>query len=398
MDILKGVKVVDVTAYAFCPGAGAVLAHWGADVVKIEPVRSPDPFRALGAMPTGSSLAFKHYNRGKRGIALDLASEAGREVLYKLVAEADIFLTSYLTDTRRKLKIDIDDIRAVNPAIIYAKGTGRGPNGPDAERGGYDLASWWGRGSLAHSASQAANIDFPPGLIGHGDGMSGHTLAGGICAALFHRERTGNAMVVDGSLMGTAIWFNGLAINAAGIGQNWGGEFTPRDQRSPLINAYRSSDGRWIQLCMLSNPDAEWADLVTRLGQPDLATDTRFTTAEARETNKAAAVGALDALFGARSFAELLSIMAEARGVWEPIQTASEIHADPQTMANNFVRKVDDPEAGELSLVVPGVLFNEDSGEVRPAPLWGQHTDEVLGELGYTDERIADLKTAGAIR
>ena len=400
MDILKGIKVVDVTAYMFMPGCGAVLAHWGADVIKVEPTRMPDPGRYMGSVGPANhtSIVFRHYNRGKRGIGLDLSTDEGRAILYKLVADADIFITSYLTDTRRKLKIDVDDIRAHNPNIIYAKGTGRGPNGPQAERGGYDLASWWGRGSLADSAAKAANVDIPPGLIGHGDGMSGHTLAGGVCAALFHRERTGYAPVVDGSLMGTAIWFNGLAINAAGAGEDNWGAFQPRETRNPIINAYRSSDGRWFQLCMLSNPDAEWADLVALLGRPELGSDPRFATNAARDTNKAAAVGALDELFGRYTYAQLLEVMPKARGVWEPVQTAAEIHNDEQTIANKFVRKVKFKDGDELSLVVPGVLFDEDSGEVKPAPEWGEHTDEILGELGYAADRIAALKAQGSIR
>ncbi len=397
MDVLRGVRVIDVTAWMFVPGCGGVLAHWGADVIKIEPTNNPDPGRGYTATQA-SSIAFKHYNRGKRGIALNLATDAGREILYRLVESADIFLTSYLTDTRKKLKIDVADIRARSPRIIYAKGTGRGPKGPQAERGGYDLASWWGRGSLADTAAKAAGVDFPPGMTGHGDGMAGHTLAGGICAALFQRERTGKTSIVDGSLMGTAVWFNGPAINAAAAGEEWGGAGRSRESRNPLVNNYRSSDGRWIQLCMLSNPDADWANLVTHLGRPDLGSDPRFATIAAREENRAEALSIMDKTFAGHTYKELVGMLATASGVWEPIQTAAEIHEDVQTHANGFVRKVRYPDGAEVSLVVPGVMFDEEAGDVLPAPAWGEHTDEVLGELGMTAGEIGRHRESGAVR
>ena len=396
MDILKGVRVIDITAWMFVPGCGGVLAHWGADVIKIEPTRFPDPGRGMTDTQESSNI-FKHYNRGKRGIALDLSSDKGREILYRLVKDADVFLTSYLPETRKKLKIDVDDIRVHNPRIIYARGSGRGPKGPHAERGGYDLATWWGRGSLADTAMKASGVELPPGMTGHGDGMAGHTLAGGICAALFKRERTGQTSVVDGSLMGTAIWFNGPAINGAAIGQPWQ-VAAPRETKNPLSNPYRTSDGRWIQLCMISSPDADWTDLVTQLGRPELGNDPRFATVSAREENKAEAVRTLDEVFGAHTYEEMIEIMAGCSGVWEPIQTAADIHEDVQTKANGFVRKVRYANGEEVSLVVPGVMFDEDAGDVYPAPAWGEHTDEVLGELGITAEEISRYREAGAIK
>ena len=211
MRILEGIKVIDVTAWAFVPAAGGVMAHWGADVIKVESPGGPDPMRLMGGSlePGCSSAMFKHYSRGKRSIAIDLATPEGQALLYKLVADADVFLTSYLAPTRRKLKIDVDDIRKVNPNIIYARGSGQGPKGPDADRPGYDQLSWWNRGSLAQTAMDLSGEAWPTAMVGHGDGMAGLAFAGGICAALLHRERTGEATVVDASLMGSAVWFNG---------------------------------------------------------------------------------------------------------------------------------------------------------------------------------------------
>ena len=402
MDILKGVRVVDITSWIYVPVAGAILAHWGADVIKVEPAGSPDP----GRNPRGPRTASWHANRGKRGIGLDLANDTGRDILYRLVENADVFLTSYLPRTRKKLKIDVDDIRAINPRIIYARGSGRGPRGPHAERGAYDLATWWGRGSLAASSADASGIDFVPGMTGHGDTMSGHILAGGVCAALFQRAMTGKAAVVDGSLMHTAVWFNSLAINAAGQGNSWR-LFSPgpREDRNPLVNSYRTSDGRWVQLCMLSNPGADWVDLVTLLGRPDVAEDPRFANAaswripsETRDENQAAAVTVLDDLFGQYALAEVKERLANARGVWEAVQTPDEILEDPQTLANGFVGKARHADGTELSLTVPALLFDGDAGDPQPGPDWGEHTDDVLGELGITTEQVADYRAEGVVK
>jgi crotonobetainyl-CoA:carnitine CoA-transferase CaiB-like acyl-CoA transferase len=152
VDVMSGVRVVELTMWAFVPAAGGVLAHWGADVIKIENPHAPDPMRLLGGTleTGGASDQFKHYSRGKRSIALDLSQDEGREILYRLVEGADVFLTSYLPGTREKLKVDVEHIRARNPRIIYARGSGQGPLGPDADRGGCDFASWWFRGSLGY--------------------------------------------------------------------------------------------------------------------------------------------------------------------------------------------------------------------------------------------------------
>jgi crotonobetainyl-CoA:carnitine CoA-transferase CaiB-like acyl-CoA transferase len=399
MDVMQGIRVVDLTMWAFVPSAGGVLAHWGADVIKVESPKAPDPMRLLGGTlePGGASWFFKHYSRGKRAIILDLTSEDGREALYRLVETADVFLTSYLPETRKKLKIDIDDIRSRNPQIVYVRGTGQGPRGPEAARGGYDGATWWCRGSLADSTMKATGIDWPSGMIGHGDGMSGMTLAGGISAALLKRERTGVTSVVDGSLMGTAVWFNGPAVITSKLdeGSVWG-TVGPRETRPANTNTYRTGDGRFLILSMLGDYDAEWQDLCEHLGRPELGTDPRFATSSARAQHTAEAVALFDEIFASRSLAEWKEALVTTKGVWSPIQTARELHDDPQTVANGFIRPVDYPD-GPLSLPVPPILFDEEAGDPPRAPDYGEHTDEVLSEIGYGESEIARLRTSGAI-
>ena len=400
MDILSGIRVIDLTMWAFVPSAGGVLAHWGADVIKIEPPRSPDPMRTLmGGSPQSAAEAhpmFRHYNRGKRAMTLDLKSDAGRDILYQLVDGADVFLTSYLPETRRKLGFDIDDIRARNQRIIYAKGTGQGPQGPEAERGGFDGSTFWGRGGMALAAQHATGVEWPPGMIGHGDGLSGLTLAGGICAALLKRERTGEVPVVDVSLMGMAVWFLGPFINTA---REPGGGLMPRPPREqgvPGRGQYRTKDGRFFILSMLGG-EQDWVDLCEHIGRPELATDPRFATVADRAQNGPAGVAILDEIFAQRTFAEWKKALATTRGVWAPVQTLEEIHTDPQTVANGFIREVPYPNGKSFDLVVPPQLFDEDGGQPGLAPDFGQHTDEVLGELGISDQEIAGLREQGVI-
>jgi crotonobetainyl-CoA:carnitine CoA-transferase CaiB-like acyl-CoA transferase len=401
VEILNGIRVVDLTMWAFVPAAGCVLAHWGADVIKVENPKAPDPMRIFGGTleDGASSDLFKHYNRGKRAIGLNLASAEGREVLYELVETADVFLTSYLPDTRRKLGVDLDDIRSRNPRIIYAKGSGQGPQGPEAGRGGYDGATWWARGSLSFSAMQGSGSEWPPPMVGHGDGMSGLTLAGGICAGLLHRALTGVSTVVDGSLLGAAMWFNGPQIMGSKEGLGPARPAGPEThEATPAVqsNQYKTRDGRWLSLHLLNDPDDLFTDMVTHLGCGELSSDPRFSTRSARQQNNVELVHILDGVFSTRTLEEWKKILITTKGVWAPVQSAAEIHTDPQVVANGFIREVSYPN-GPISLVVPPVLFDEDGGVVGRAPNFCEHTDEVLTEIGFDSQRRETLRAAGAI-
>jgi crotonobetainyl-CoA:carnitine CoA-transferase CaiB-like acyl-CoA transferase len=421
VDILEGVRVVDVSMWAMVPAAGGVLAHWGADVIKVEGPGRPDPQRMLvsgsqpifpergqvasgppsGLEPGGANVYFKHYSRGKRSIAVDLATEEGREVLYRLVDTADVFLTSFLPETRKKLKFDVDDIRARNPNIIYVRGTGQGPLGPQAERGGYDAATWWCRGSLAWSTMQLAGVETPVGMIGHGDGMSGMTLAGGICAALARRALTGKTSIVDGSLLATAMWFNGLAIIQSQFGPTAVAGLgpvppSPHAERPATSNMYRTEDGRFLQLLMIGDSDADWADLVEHLGRPDLASDPRFATTAIRAEHRREAVEILDGIFASRSLGEWERLLVTTRGVWAPVRTTKELYDDPQTSANGFLGSAVYP-TGSVTLPSPPILFDEQAGDPPLAPDFAQHTDEVLRGAGYSDAEITRLHDQGVV-
>src|SRR3984957_5805950 len=248
---LEGIRVVEISMWTYVPSAGAVLADWGADVVKVE---SPvgDPIRGLvnaGVGPMdGITFTWEIFNRGKKGIGLDLTQPAAREIVYKLVETADVFLTSLLPSVRAKLGVDLDSIRARNPQIIYAAGTGQGARGPEADRGGYDSITFWSRGSISASVTPPdyrRPVGMPAGAFG--DSISGMALAGGIAAAVARQARTGETSTVDGSLLGTAMWAMQMGIVGAAVAEaapQAASSAVPR-VANPLVNNYKTSDNRW---------------------------------------------------------------------------------------------------------------------------------------------------------
>ena len=244
---LDGIKVLEVASWTFVPAAGAVLADWGADVIKVEHPVTGDPQRgliAMGLIPGGDSAVnyiIEQPNRGKRSIGLDITTDHGRELLYRLARESDVFLTSFLPEVRQRLQIDVEHIQAVNPRIVYARGTGQGPKGPDAGKGGYDGAIYWGRGGVAEALTPECS-EFPiGGRAAFGDLAGAVAIAGGITAALLKRERTGEAPVVDVSLLGFAMWQLSPDIVASGL---YGGDPMPKfdhfSSPNPLVGAYKT--------------------------------------------------------------------------------------------------------------------------------------------------------------
>jgi crotonobetainyl-CoA:carnitine CoA-transferase CaiB-like acyl-CoA transferase len=397
---LDGIRVLEAAMYGFVPSAGAVLAEWGADVIKVEHAVTGDPQRGLrqtGALRVEGdpNPNIEHANRSKRSLGLDMSVPEGKEVLYELARRSDVFLTSFLPGHRKKFGIDVDDIRAVNPNIIYARGSALGPRGAEAEKGGYDMTAFWCR------AGTAATITPPamPGMIGppgpaYGDTISGTNLAGGVAAALLKRERTGEPSTVDVSLLGSGLWSLGHTVAlTTHLGQRLEAPppGVPGSPINPLVGLYATSDGRYISLVMMQATKF-WADVCRHIDRPELADDPRFATEEKIAANTAEAVEILTKAIATRSLAEWSERFATLAGPWAPVQDTLQAARDPQIRANQYM-----VQAGELELVTNPVQFDVAAAEPGPAPRFAEQTDEILMELGFDWERIIELKTVGAV-
>ncbi|MDQ2638848.1 MAG: CoA transferase, partial [Actinomycetota bacterium] len=379
-------------------------ADWGAEVIKVEHPAHGDPMRGLvsaALTPPGEqpvSFMFQTFSRNKASVGIDLTTDGGRDVLYRLVGTADVFLTNYLAPVRRKLRVDVDDLTAVNPRLIYARGTGLGPKGEEADTGGFDLASYWSRGGVAY-VSTPEGADYPPPMPGaaFGDLQSGLYAAGGVAAALFARERTGEPQVVDVSLLGSAVWGTAPHIAASSL---FDIDAMPRGDHqaahNPLSNTYRTSDGRFVALVMLES-DRFWAPLMELIGRPDLAADERYADAAARRDNSKACIAELDAIFAARTAAEWRDVLSRQRGVWAIVQSPHETRRDPQVVANEYVTRMELDDGAAVTVARPPVQFNAAQADARPAPELGTDTEQVLLELGYTWDDVVRLKVDGAI-
>jgi crotonobetainyl-CoA:carnitine CoA-transferase CaiB-like acyl-CoA transferase len=399
--VLEGIRVVELAQWWFVPAAAAVLRDWGAEVIKVEHPDTGDPMRGLttgGFMPGGArNFMWEQPNRGKRSVGIDVNTDAGRDVLLELVKTADVFVTSFLPAARRRLRIDVDDLRAVNPKLIYARGHGQGTRGPDVELGGYDASSFWSRGGIGNAITPDAATAPVMQKAAFGDSIGAMTLAGGIAGAIAGRERTGEATVVDVSLLNTAAWViapDTIAARVFGISKiPTGGD--RRENPNPLVNTYKTKDERWMMMMMLES-DRFWADFCRHIGKPELIDDARFADSAARAENKRACIDILDDVFASATLAEWMERLDTMEGVHAPMQSPAELHDDVQVVANGYIGYLD-TEEGDLPLVTNPVQFDETPAALERAPELGQNTEEVLLELGLDWDRIAELKDANAI-
>jgi crotonobetainyl-CoA:carnitine CoA-transferase CaiB-like acyl-CoA transferase len=400
-DVLSGVRVIEVASWMFVPSACAILAEWGADVVKIEdPVRG-DPQRGLisgMAVPQdGINFMVEIPNRGKRSVGVNIATDEGRALLYRLVAGADVFVTNHLPAVRAKLGIDVEAIRAANPGIVYVRGSAHGPRGDEADQGGFDVATYWARGGLA-SVLTPPDAEWPSGpRAGFGDLMAGMALAGGVAAALLKRERTGEAPVVDVSLLGLALWQLAPDVTAAGLYGAATRSHADRDALpNPLTGNFRTADGRFLTLMMIQS-QPRWPDLCAHIDRADLADDPRYADPAARRENSRSLTAILRQTFGAHDLNWWCQRLATFRGVWAPVRTPLEQHGDPQVTANGYLSAVETMAGATLVTPTNPVQFDETAPGVRGAPEHGQHTEEVLLEAGLDYGELAALKSNGTI-
>ena len=402
---MQGVRVLEVAQFTFVPAAGAILADWGADIIKIEhPVRGDTQrgFINMGGFqldPDRHPL-IEHPNRGKRSVGVDVSTPGGQQVLYEIAKTADVFLTNYMPAQRQKNKFDVEHIRAANPNIIYARGSAYGDKGPERDTGGFDGTAFWTRSGIGHALTpEQINGALSQGIPAFGDSIGGMNIAGGISAALFHRERTGETCELDVSLLSTAWWAAGASVTQGMETGETMRSLMPDDITSvnPFMANYRTSDDGIINLCIVS-PTGYIRDTWEHLGLPELADDPRFSDVMPLIENATAGVQLIAESIRSKPFEYWRQHLKTMKGQWAPFQSLVDLGTDEQALANDMVVEVEAAAGGKPFKVVRGpVQFNHEPLETTRAPQASEHTELVLMELGLEWDRIEELKESGAI-
>jgi crotonobetainyl-CoA:carnitine CoA-transferase CaiB-like acyl-CoA transferase len=403
---MAGFRVLELAQFTFVPAAGAILADWGADVLKVEhPLRGDTQrgFINMGGIqldPDRHPL-MEHPNRGKRSVGIDISTPGGQEVIYELAKTADVFLTNYMPSVRQKHKFDIEHIRAVNPNIVYARGSAYGDKGAERDTGGYDGTAFWTRSGVGYALTpEELGAPLSQGIPAFGDSIGGMFIAGGISAALLHRERTGEALELDVSLLSTAWWAAGASVTQ--------GMETGQVMRSPMpgvtgpmvnpfMGNYQASDGGTINLCIIS-PTGYIRDTFEHLGIPEAADDPRFSEVLPLIQNADAAGELIAKAIAGKPFDYWRQHLRTMKGQWAPFQSLIDLANDEQAIANDMIAEVEVASGGKPFRVVRGpVQFNHEPLVTTRAPQASEHTELVLMEIGMDWDRIEELKEAGAI-
>ncbi|BBZ00015.1 CoA transferase [Mycolicibacterium fallax] len=402
---MQGIRVLEVAQFTFVPAAGAILADWGADVIKIEhPVRGDTQrgFVNMGgfAMDPNRHPLIEHPNRGKRSVGVDVSTPGGQQVLYEIARTADVFLTNYLPAQRQRHKFDLEHIRAVNPDIVYARGSAYGDKGPERDTGGFDGTAFWTRSGIGHALTpEELGGALSQGIPAFGDSIGGMNIAGGIAAALLHRERTGETAEIDVSLLSTAWWAAGASVTQGLESGETMRSVLPDNATSvnPFMANYLTADGGIINLCIVS-PTGYIRDTWEHLGLAELADDPRFNDVLPLIENAEAGVRLIAEAIRARPFEHWREHLKTMRGQWAPFQSLVDLGADAQALANDMVVEVEATDGGKPFKVVRGpVQFNHEPLQTTRAPQASEHTELVLMDLGLDWDRIAELKESGAI-
>jgi len=399
---MQGVRVLEVAEHTFVPAASAVLADWGADIIKVEHAERGDAMRGLGRtgvldLSKGVHVLNEHSNRGKRSIGIDIANPEGRKIIFELAKTADVFLTNKLPVKLAKLGIDVDDLRAQNPDIIYVRGTAYGPRGPEAERGGYDMTSFWCRAGTAAALTHPEYGVAPQAGPAYGDSLGGMTIAGGIAAALFQRERTGEAAVIDVSLLNMGMWAMsaGIALSLQ-MGVPWKSFSMQSGGGNPLTGTYQTKDDRHVCFVMLQ-AFHYWPDFCAHIEREDLVADARFDSHENLTANAATARELIGEVIATKTLDEWSQRFQTLKGQWTPVQNSLEVAADEQVRANGYMQSAETADGTEFELVASPVQFDEQPTATRRSPDFNEHGDEILLELGLDMDKIIELKACGAI-
>jgi len=395
---MDGIKVVEMGVWVAGPSCAAILCDWGADVIKIEPPTG-DPFRGLFASALGAAIPvnppFEIDNRGKRSVCLNLENAEARAIGRRLLDEADVFVSNMRPRVLEQFGYSYDELRKTNPRLIYCQVTGQGPESPDRDRAAYDIGAFWARSGVGASLT-ADGVPIPQQRGGMGDHMTGVSGAAAISAALFHRERTGVGQRVAVSLVRTGVYMMGWDY---ALELRLGVQTKPYDRfhaPNPIINCFQTKDGRWIWLLLLQG-DRHWPDLLRALGREDLQADERWSDITQRRVNAEGIVAELDAEFARRTLDEWAPILDRENVWWAPVNTITQAIQDPVVQASGSIVEVDGGETAVRLVNTPVDFYGSPGGPKGLSPELGQHTEEVLLEMGFDWEQIIAMKGTGAI-
>jgi crotonobetainyl-CoA:carnitine CoA-transferase CaiB-like acyl-CoA transferase len=397
---LEGIKVIDFGVWVAGPAAAGIMCDWGADVIKIEPP-SGDPFRALYIEAVGGSRwqsdenpPFEMDNRGKRSIALRLDTDPGREIALQLLREADVFVTNYRPKALARLRLTYEELSELNPRLVFCHVTGYGLEGPERDRAAYDVGAFWSRAGVASLLTPPGH-ELPPQPGAIGDHTTAQSALGAICAALVARQRTGRGQLISVSLLRAGIytvgWDIGVALRGARV--------EPRDRLravNPLVNCYQAGDGRWFWLLLLQ-ADRHWPDLCRAIGREDLRDDPRFVDIVARRRHRGDLMAILDATFATRSLDEWRKVFDGENVWWAPVQSVNEVSEDEVADASGAFVEVETGRGRVRMVKAPAEFYGTPARVRGTVPELGQHTEEILLELGWDWPRIGQLKSAGVI-
>jgi len=400
---LEGIKVVEVGGAAAMPLAGMLMGSWGAEVIHVEPPDRGDMQRefliqgAAGwAKPHPINYIWEHVSRNKKSIGINMGTPEGQAILHKIIASADVFLNNLRPYELEKFNLTYNTLSKLAPKIIYANLTGYGRLGPEKNTGGYDSVAFWARSGvmdLLHETDTAPNISRPA----YGDSISSLSLLAGLMAALLIRERTGVGQEIEVSLFNTATWVLGFDISGCLVTNEDAMRPQRRTMGNPIRNLYPTRDKRWIMLGM-TNAQHYWPSFCKAIGRAELENDPKFSTHKARSQNAVELVDIIDSIFRTKTYAEWIEILSSNRLVWSPVKTPLEVAQDEQAIANDFFTEWNHPKYGKIRVLNNPIKLSKTPAEIKMrAPDLGEHTSQIMKELGYSEAEIAKMKEGGLV-
>jgi crotonobetainyl-CoA:carnitine CoA-transferase CaiB-like acyl-CoA transferase len=396
--IFEGLKVLDCASFIAAPAAATVLSDFGAEVIKIEPPGTGDPYRNLPKLPgypiSPHNFAWLLESRNKRSLALDLSKPEGREVLYRLAAEADVFITNFPPGVRKRLGITYEDIKHLNPRLIYASFTGYGEKGAEADKPGFDSNAYWARSGLMDLVRADENTTPARSIPGMGDHPCAMAFYGAIVTALYKREKTGEGSHVSSNLMANGLWAAGVLAQAKLCGAQFQQRRTREHALNAVTNHYRCKDGRWLILSLL-NEERQWPVLARCMGREDLINDPRFATKPDRHARSLELIALFDQIFATRDLAEWRAALDGNGLVFGVVGILDDIPTDQQMIENDVLV----PFENDTMMTINSPIWVDGSDKVKPkrAPDIGEHSEEILREAGYDEASIRNLKASGAV-